>query len=268
MNDNFIYSQKLLIAMTPKLETANSIIKNEGLFSLIKKGIIKYVFKSYIFSFLYLPFCFIKVKKSKIKNLNTLVDFVFNSCHSYLAPAQVKSEITSLLYFVKGVKPKTMMEIGTARGGTLFLFSKVVPKDSFIISLDLPGGRFGGGYPRFKIPLYKSFAKNKQIINLIRQDSHNIKTLQKIKDILGDRKIDFLFIDGDHTYEGVKRDFELYSQLVRKGGIIAFHDIAPHPPETKCEVSKFWNEIKKKYEYREFVEDWEQNWAGIGLIKF
>jgi len=42
---------------------------------------------------------------------------------------------------------------------------------------------------------------------------------------------DFLFIDGDHTYEGVEGDFEMYSPLVRRGGIIAFHDIVPGPPE-------------------------------------
>jgi hypothetical protein len=33
-----------------------------------------------------------------------------------------------------------------------------------------------------------------------------------------------LFIDGDHRYEGVRRDFEMYSPLVGAGGLIAFHD--------------------------------------------
>ena len=36
--------------------------------------------------------------------------------------------------------------------------------------------------------------------------------------------IGFLFIDGDHRYEGVKKDFELYSPKVKVDGIIAFHD--------------------------------------------
>lgn len=245
-----------------KLESAKLIIKNEGLFSLIKR-----IFKVYFFFLLYFPFCYIRIKNLKFESLTKLVDFVYNGCYGYLAPGQVKSEITSLLEVVENIKPKTIMEIGTARGGTLFLFSKIIPEDSFIISLDLPGGSFGGGYPWWKIPLYKSFAKDKQTINLIREDSHNLKTLRKIKKILGDRKLDFLFIDGDHTYNGVKKDFDLYKQLVKKGGIIAFHDVALHPPETKCEVSKLWNEVKKKYEYKEFVEDWKQNWAGIGLIK-
>ena len=66
----------------------------------------------------------------------------------------------------------------------------------------------------------------------MRANSHNLDTLNKVKRILADRPIDLLFIDGDHTYVGVKMDFEMYRPLVRKGGIIAFHDIVPHPPET------------------------------------
>lgn len=42
--------------------------------------------------------------------------------------------------------------------------------------------------------------------------------------ILQDIKIDFLFIDGDHSYEGVKKDFELYSQIMNDKGIIVIHD--------------------------------------------
>ncbi len=235
------------------------ILKREGFFSLIKEG-----FKHYFLSFLYLPFCLIKIKTLRFKNFSELVDFSFNT---HLAPMQVKSEIISLLKIIKNIKPKTIMEIGTAKGGTLFLFSQVLPKDAFIISLDLPGGDFGGGYRWWNIILYKYFVKNKQIIKLIREDSHNIRTLQKIKKILGNKKIDFLFIDGDHTYCGVKKDFELYNCFVRNGGIIAFHDIVPSASKDNCQVSKFWNEIKKKYEYEELVEDWKQKWAGIGLIK-
>jgi len=90
--------------------------------------------------------------------------------------------------------------------------------------------------------------------------------LRKIEAILRDNKVDFLFIDGDHSYEGVKKDFEMYSPLVKKGGIIAFHDIVPHPPETRCEVNKFYNEIKYDYRHIEIVRDWAQKWAGIGVL--
>ena len=40
-----------------------------------------------------------------------------------------------------------------------------------------------------------------------------------------DIKIDYLHIDGDHSYEGVKKDFELYSSIMSENGIITIHDI-------------------------------------------
>ena len=39
-----------------------------------------------------------------------------------------------------------------------------------------------------------------------------------------DIKIDYLHIDADHTYEGVKKDFELYSTIMNENGIISIHD--------------------------------------------
>jgi predicted O-methyltransferase YrrM len=36
--------------------------------------------------------------------------------------------------------------------------------------------------------------------------------------------LDFIFVDGDHSYEGVLRDFQLYWNHIRVGGIFAGHD--------------------------------------------
>jgi predicted O-methyltransferase YrrM len=40
----------------------------------------------------------------------------------------------------------------------------------------------------------------------------------------GPREFDFVFIDGDHSYEGLKGDWECWSRLVQRGGCIALHD--------------------------------------------
>jgi cephalosporin hydroxylase len=193
-----------------------------------------------------------KLRKENLKNKSTrdFVEFLFSfnfvpfvqhfRVFTFtIMPLQIKEEILTLLELLKDMEPKVVLEIGTAKGGTLFLFTRVASSDATIISIDLPGGMFGGGYPAWKIPLYKSFAREKQKIYLIRADSHNYKTLDKVKEILNGRSVDFLFIDGDHTYEGVKKDFEMYSPLVKKG-IIAFHDIVPGPLEYVGGVPKFW----------------------------
>jgi hypothetical protein len=73
--------------------------------------------------------------------------------------------------------------------------------------------------------------------------------------ILGGAQLDYLFLDGDHKYGGVSRDFEMYAPLVRRGGMVAFHDIVTYDAKSRCEVMTFWSEIKQKYRHREFVEE-------------
>ena len=114
--------------------------------------------------------------------------------------------------------------------------------------------------------MYKSFSLSSQKLYLLRENSHSASALEHVKEIIGTAPIDFLFIDGDHTYEGVKKDFEMYSLLVKEGGIIAFHDIAEHPPEKNCDVRRFWEEIKKE-DSEEFIENPNQKWAGIGVYR-
>ena len=211
---------------------------------------------------------FLNREIKSINNITDAIEFVFS--FQYLTfsikVAQVKYEITKLLEILRDLKPKIILEIGTAGGGTLYLFTRIIDPEATILSVDLPGGFFGGGYSKWKTPLYQSFAKKGQEIKLLRADSHNPETFKLVKNVLVDKKVDFLFIDGDHTYEGVKRDFNMYSSLVKEGGIIAFHDIAEHDPSSSCKVNKFWNELKDDYEYLEIIENKKQKWAGIGVI--
>lgn len=179
---------------------------------------------------------------------------------------QVKEEILQLLQLVSKIHPKRLLEIGTAAGGTLYLFTKIATPDALIISVDLPGGQYGGGYPASRVPFYMSFAKGRQRIELLRADSHDLQSLEHVRRVLGGEMIDFLFIDGDHSYEGVKKDFTLYSPLVRPGGMIAFHDIVPQSPDPSYGVSRFWNEMKSSYKYIQIIRQDNQNSFGIGVL--
>jgi predicted O-methyltransferase YrrM len=85
--------------------------------------------------------------------------------------------------------------------------------------------------------------------------------------ILDGEKLDYIFIDADHTYAGVQRDFEMYSPLVRSGGIVAFHDIVTHKRETECQVERFWNEIKHRYKHREIVEEVKEGAMPIAVTR-
>jgi predicted O-methyltransferase YrrM len=178
----------------------------------------------------------------------------------------VKEEIRQLLKVLQETRARVVVEIGTWQGGTLFLFARVAQPNAIIISVDLPRGPFGAGYPQWKAPLYESFAEQGQKIYLVRGDSHDPRSLHEVMSLLNGEAVDLLFIDGDHAYEGVKKDFEMYKGLLRDGGIVAFHDICRHPPETLCEVSRFWNEIKSSHRYMEIVKDWNQGNSGIGVI--
>ena len=103
-------------------------------------------------------------------------------------------------------------------------------------------------------------------MTLVRADSHHENTIHKVTILLQGEKVDFLFIDGDHTYEGVSMDFHNYKQMVKLGGIIAFHDIVRHQKETRAEVDQLWSELKKVYRYDEFVASPRQEKYGIGVI--
>lgn len=192
---------------------------------------------------------------------------LFRGLNFNIHPSQIKSEILALMARVEKLQPQIMMEIGTATGGTLFFWSQILPKNSELISLDLPFGKFGGGYLSARAKFYKSFVQAQQKIELISGDSHQPATLQKLQTILNGRHLDFLFIDGDHTYEGAKADFITYKRLVRPGGIIALHDIVRNrfDPEMP-QVYKLWAEIKNDYRHEEFIAAPGQDGYGIGLI--
>jgi len=187
----------------------------------------------------------------------------FSFADAFLKPIQVPEELACLLEDVINLKPRTVLEIGTFRGGTLYLWTRLAQPQAKIVSVDLPGGKFGGGYSRLKTPLFRRFARDRQTLHLLRANSHDEATLETVRRLFGDSEIDFLFIDGDHTYEGVKRDWEMYSTLVRKGGMIAFHDVAGNYGETQ--VKRYWDCIKNGYAHREYLAHSESLY-GIGVL--
>ena len=192
-----------------------------------------------------------------------------------IEPGQLRPEIRGLLERLVDEQPRRVLEIGTAQGGSLFLVSHVLAPGAHLISVDLPEGEFGGGYPAWRIPLYKQFVPQTHRLDLIRGNSHAPGTLDRVRALLGGEQLDLLFVDGDHTYDGVRQDFETYSTLVRPGGLVAFHDITPASGTSEAggplllvgDVPRFWREIRARYAGEELVGGNGAGCFGIGLIR-
>jgi predicted O-methyltransferase YrrM len=159
---------------------------------------------------------------------------------------QKPSEFGELLRLVRQMKPSVIVEIGSARGGATYAFRAAAPA-AMVVSIDIDAEAA-----------------------TIRGDSHDPATRIALKRLLCGQPVDLLFIDGDHSYQGVRDDVEMYSPLVRSGGVIALHDVLEHPAYPAIEVYRYWQEIISVHRYRELVDpaaDWGWGqWGGIGLI--
>jgi predicted O-methyltransferase YrrM len=197
------------------------------------------------------------------------LDFVFGFSKGEvtITPIQVRSEIAALLRLLVDDPPRRILEIGTGRGGTLFLLGRAARRDAVLASIDLPGGDFGGTYRVESNILLRTLARKGQTLRIIRADSHHASTLARVRQVFHDQAIDLLLIDGDHRYEGVRADFAMYSPLVRPGGRVAFHDIVPASADRVGGVPQFWKEVRHLDDSLELVRDWNQQGFGIGVIQ-
>lgn len=210
-----------------------------------------------------------RLLRKKCEEKKTIEDLVGEvSAVPTFSPIQKKIEIIQLLKMLKQIQPRYLCEIGGKRGGTLSLFCQIAAEDARILSIDTQYTwmqRFG----------FSSFAKRHQKVACLAADSHSPETRNKVLRWLKGHKMDFLFIDGDHSFSGVSTDYQMYAPLVRPGGIIAFHDIVPdfktrYGIKTNSdvgEVPKFWAQIKDGAASREFIEDVNQDGYGIGVLQ-
>jgi hypothetical protein len=146
-------------------------------------------------------------------------------------------ELVIISAIVRHLKPKRLVEIGTAEGRTTLNLALHSPQDSEVITLDLPPDaspakpESGCDYRQMGIPEPGVLFKNhplSQKIRLILADS----TKFDWKPYEGG--VDFVFIDGAHDYESVKKDTENALKIVKIGGVILWHDYGVVDGVTKC----------------------------------
>jgi cephalosporin hydroxylase len=186
-----------------------------------------------------------------------------------LGAVQMREEISALVELLRTVPLRNVMEIGAESGGTFYLWCQLAVLGGIKISLDLPDGASGSGRysdPRALAERTIEFQSWSPRVRVITGDSHAPLVKARVLRALNGEKLDFLFIDGDHSYKGVKADWEDYRGLVRTGGLIAFHDIKDTEFHRKrgCFVAHFWAELKALNRWMEFSAD--QDYGGIGVV--
>lgn len=184
----------------------------------------------------------------------TLYDLI-SLCIHYECP-QDKGELKQMLALVKG--KTSLLEIGSNFGGTFYRMAEVMAPKSLMVSVDWPVDHT----PKVLEPVETLKMNCRRIgemghhVELFIGDSHANSTIQMVEEFA---PFEFVFIDGDHSYEGVKADWENYGPM---GKMVGFHDIAG--PVEGC--VKFWNELKASGEFKtdEFINP--QAGMGIGIV--
>lgn len=181
---------------------------------------------------------------------------------------QQEPEITQVLDYIAASRPEIIGEIGLKHSGNSFLFTQKCPLTRLFLGLDLK---------LQNVDKLQYVAPAGMKFRFFEGSSYAPETVHKVKRFLAGRQFDFLFIDGDHSYHGVKEDFLQYLCMVRPGGLVGFHDIVPDdvarhgtkPEHSQCyggDVYAFWAKLKPHFEHREFVCSWDQTGFGIGII--
>ena len=174
---------------------------------------------------------------------------------------QVPYEYAKLLLFFKDKKIKRYLELGIGNGGS-FITNCFFMQENLETALAVDDLSYGELIRQNDIEI-NSFIENiapclpeQALIKFINSNTHTF--FQNYKS----DKFDCIFIDADHGYEGVKRDYQNSLKHILKGGHIVFHDIA----SVNCEgVRRIWQEVKKVHSKSyEFIHGTN---CGIGIIE-
>jgi hypothetical protein len=161
---------------------------------------------------------------------------------------------------VTNTNPKTIVELGTFYGFSLFSMAQAVKDNNYktkIYGIDTwKGDKHAGRLTDNTFLEVKSVIKkhySELNIKLIKSlFSHALNKFEN-------KSIDILHIDGLHTYNAVKKDFLSWLPKLSENGIIIFHDT--NVTKHDFGVKVLWDELKKKNDHWEFFHS-----NGLGII--
>ena len=162
---------------------------------------------------------------------------------------------------VRDHKPKVIVEIGIAFAASLAAW-KITANPDIAIGID-------------PFTIQGDEAKLASRDKLIKE--YDLKTIEhisrlevaheKLKKLLDGRKIDFLFIDGNHGYDDARHDFQEYRKYLAPNALIGFHDV--YYCDTLVDAGStcclYWQRMKRDYE--RYYEFYNASSMGIGIIQ-
>jgi predicted O-methyltransferase YrrM len=129
-----------------------------------------------------------------------------------------------LLYaLVKSSKPAVVVEIGSARGRSTCFMAMALKENGFGKLYAIDPHTQTDWNDADSVDTFEILKSNVTSLGL---DSFvEIRRNTSVEVAIGwESSVDILFIDGDHSYEGAKRDWELFSPFVKPFGSVVFHD--------------------------------------------
>tara|TARA_Y100000816_G_scaffold215663_1_gene160902 strand:+ start:878 stop:1570 length:693 start_codon:yes stop_codon:yes gene_type:complete len=169
---------------------------------------------------------------------------------------QYPNQFSKYLLFLQKFKIESYLEIGVRHGGTFVLTNEYLKKFNNVtksVAVDVS----------INEQLTK-YCKSNPNMFYLHMDSHR----EDFKEYMTNNKFDLIFIDGDHSYDGVKADYELCKH---NSDILVFHDIS----NKKIGPKKLWKELKRttnEYDFYEFIDQYEEvfkktgrKYLGIGV---
>jgi len=180
----------------------------------------------------------------------------------YLENSAWIGHIPFAFWIIEAQKPHILVELGVYYGVSYFAFCQAVERlglDASCFAVDTWKGDEHAGY--YDESVYEQFKRYNdfhysEFSFLIRNSFDNAK------DYFTDGTIDLLHIDGLHTYEAVKHDFENWLPKLSSRAIVLFHD--SNVREREFGVFKFVQELRDTYPSFEFMHGHGLSVFGVG----